>query len=250
MLQRAELQVSHVYNLLPDVETADADLTQLGRASLLERLGDVIRAHDLCSKFGIRLLHRHNSISDTEVMVEREEHSAALGHCLTTMAADAPQVSDAPLPNSWKLHDGAYVPLEWSADAEVTSVVDPVGRHGEFFSDFAAVLSEHECAGILGPCVIARDFARRHRPSPSSIFIETCEDARRANVVRFDDPERYASQKLIQTTWVVSSRSAETDCNPDCIPSGCNPVSACVVGSNGHQSETAHVKGNHAVVHG
>jgi hypothetical protein len=240
---------SGVYNLLSDVETADAELSRRGRLRLLENLSNVIRRHKVSSRFGIRLLHRHNTISGQETMLEDEEYNPKLGHCLVTVATDASQVKTPVGPNSWQLCDGAYVPLEWSTDLQVASIAAPLATFGSFFRDFAGALAREDASHLLGPCIIARTFALR-RPSPTSIFIETCEEVRRANVIRFDEPARYAPHTLVQTTWVVATSTAETECNATCIPSGCNPVSACVVGSEGHTSQTTHTTGNHAAVHG
>jgi hypothetical protein len=245
-----EARSFEIYNLLPDVETADGELSRRGRELLLETLGDVIRKHALGHCFGIRLLHRHNELDGDEIMVEAEEHDSAIGYSLTTIATASAYVTATIQPNGWQYHGGQYVPLEWSTDAEVTAVPEALARFPHFFADFAEALEREDVSFLLGPCVISRDFARVHRPSPGSIFIENCDVKRRANILRFEDPERYDPRKLIQTTWVVASSDNETDCNPACIPSGCNPVTACVVDTNGHTSQTAHVPGNHAAVHG
>lgn len=234
-----------IYNSLPSVEQANAELEAMDRAEVLDELCRIIVDHNLQDVFGIRLLHKHNVIESHEMMVEIEELTAQGEPCLVT----APRVdfaSAGSAPNSWKLSSGStpeWHPLEYSTDAVVAECPN-VETSGPFFREFRIALEKLNATEILGPCVIGREYYKRHRPGQPSILAETTDLVRRANVVKFELEEAYAKERLIQTTWQAaktSTDSAQTTCVVACIS-----ISACVVDANGtHNKVTRHNKGSH-----
>jgi hypothetical protein len=243
------------YNSLEPVETIDERLTRAGRDRVLQELGKIIVSHRLHEVIGVRLLHRHNDLALGEIMLEREELDSTRSWCLTTVATLKAEVPSDYRPNSWKLCDDRFVPIEFSFDPEAVLAVAAVDQRFAFHTEFARVLQELGADNILGPWVAPRSFYR-YCPGHDAILLESCDSARRANILRYGDPAQHAL-RLIETTWVFqpsnSAPDASTDCNNHCIASclaNCTPVSACVVDSQGnHGSQSGHVN-SHNQLHG
>jgi len=247
---------SALYNSLPCVEQADKDLMGCGKTKTLNSLTTLIIKSGLHNSIGIRLLHSHNLLVDDELMIESEEYGESNTWVLTTIATKR-RPSQPLNATVWKLSDAGFVPLEFSVDPLVSTFCDLKDRQ-DFFDNFAELLRLDNAAEVLGPCVIRREFYRRRRPTGSSILVETSDPERRANILRFADPNDFAAHRLIDTTWLattyrrddINDQDCDTKCDSSCAASGCVPVTACVVDPSGtHSSQTGHTKGNHVTQH-
>lgn len=234
-----------IYNSLPSVEQANAALEAINRTEVLLELCRIIAKHNLQDAFGIRLLHKHNDIESHQIMVEIEEVTTEGKTCLAT--APRTNVPHAfATANSWKLAPGSiqeWQPLEYSTDAVVTACASTVATSHNFFQEFKAMLEKQNVVDILGPCVVDREFYKKHRPAQPSILAETTDPDRRANIVQFVREQAYASEELIQTMWQATKASMESA--QSCVVA-CISVSACVKEGNGtHNKVTRHNKGSH-----
>jgi hypothetical protein len=257
-MQTQNQKIKDNYNLLPDVEWADDKLSSLDKTGVLESLSGVIVKHRLEDLVGIRLLHAHNRIRESEMMIEEEEMDGMGRNCLVTMAKQEPATIAGYSTNSWQLCDNEFIPLEFSTDEMVVAEPNLLSQNTDFFSEFAAALKKLSVEDILGPCIVKRSFYKNYRPGGPSILVETTDVSRRANVLKFDDKDNYDLEALIQTTWLAikspNSENPESDCShctPLCEPAACVPISACVKDASGtHTQENFHDKGNHTSLHG
>jgi len=168
--------------------------------------------------------------------------------CLVTAAIDAKACVSPRQPNSWQLQGDSFVPLEMSCDPLVD--VQEVSKEtlDAFFDGFSSALRQNGVDDIMGPCIIRRDFYGRNNPGQDFLLVETSDEDRRANIVRFAAVDDYDANRLIQTSW-KASRMANDSCDPYCAPSACVPVSACVKEANGsHTPVSTHDK-NHTTGH-
>ncbi|BDA83089.1 hypothetical protein Sa4125_06310 [Aureimonas sp. SA4125] len=224
------------YNALPDVMDADAHVTRLGRHAAIDHLIEVIVRHGMGDLVGIRLLHNHCPISPVELMVEEEEMGDG-GPVLAT----APRLTDSPLtdglaPNSWALVDGAWTPVEFSAEDAVRRAAALAMGQTSFLADFATRLQEMGAAQTLGLCVFERQFFRFANPSRrDEILVETTDTERRANILRFDDATHHAPGSLIETVWVAGVGSDPTANCPTRCGTRCQILMSCQDYSTGHQ---------------
>ena len=233
------------YNSLCDVETANRRLLAKGRAEALGRLGEAILRHGLESELGIRLLHKHVTITPAEVMLEREEIDALGRHCLTSAPAGAE--SSSAHPNTWRLQrDGGFGAVELTHDHTSPAASSlPL----DFLSEFAAGLKACEAEDLLALWLAPSAFYR-HRAHEDEILVEISSEQRRATVVRFADPGEYPRTTLIETSWRVARTDFEPTNNCSFYCAGnCIPMTACVTGPNGHDRVSHHDK-RHVKLHG
>jgi hypothetical protein len=251
MLQTQDIS-NITYNALPGVEAADAALSAIQRSFVLNRLGEVILRHGLEDVVGIRLLHIHNVIAENEFMLEFEETDAGGHECMSTVATDKAAISEPFYPNSWKLENERFVPLEYSLDPTVKLDESRVASLQAFVRDFAAELRLTNAQDILGPWIAPRKFYSRCMPK-RGLLLETCDPQRRANIVRFAESLECDSLRLVETTWVARRADAAAEgsqnCSTLCV-GNCTPVSACVIDNKGtHSSQSGHVS-SHNALHG
>lgn len=245
------LQRSHarIYNGLPDVLVASNELSAGNKTEVLDTLCKVILKHRLENTVGIRLLHRHNDIAQQELMLESEERDAEGRYCLSTVAVA--QDGTLAAPNSWMLGEDGFQPLEFSLDPFVLAESGLTVREKEFYHEFGDTLKSLNVAGLLGPCIINRSFFDKRRPEDSSMLslIETTDDQRRANVLRFDDESKYKPEQLIETTWMATRPEEEGvtfKCTVGKCTASCAVIIHCDANEDGsHTSSSRHGQALH-----
>lgn len=196
--------VASNYNDLPELDEADRYLKGAGSDAILTELLGVIVKHDMGKYVGIRLLHKHNVISEDEIMVEYHSLEED-GFSLITKATKESDIHRSYVPNSWQYRDGGFVPIEFSESFLVSdSDINP-GKYAAFFAELGDAIKRTGAAEVLGPSLLGSDFIERHRPEGHSILAEMTAQDDRANVLRFAKPEPVLSDKSVQTHWCVSS---------------------------------------------
>jgi hypothetical protein len=231
------------YNALPDVLDADRWLERQGRSDILDPLCAIILKHGLERVYGIRLLHSHHPVYAGEAMVEDEELLTD-ADALTTRAVAIAQCGTRVAANSWRLVDGDWLPVEYSADALVLET-DPIERHPAFTAEFAIALEAVGATGKLGLCAARRRFYDRYAGDAYArghALLETTDPTRRANVLRFADVSGYSPENLIQTVWLAMAE--DDDGGNKCIAL-CGIHCAILVlcgedNSGGHTKEIGH----------
>jgi hypothetical protein len=227
------------YNRLADVEMADEQLSAIGRTQVLDALSEVIRDHGLEDWIGIRLLHRHNGLTPDEIMLEKEEVQHTADAALTTIATSLSGIKNRFAPNIWMAADGQYYPMEYSQDPSVVDGPDFIKENDEFFREFESVLASFNASGLLGPCILRRNFFDTHKPTAPAILVETSDEVRRANMLRFVEEREWDT--MIQTTWLAVNpetlvrQSVADGGHAALFPMACIPVTGCIrSGTGGH----------------
>lgn len=200
-----------VYNGLLDVAAAEHRLMEMGRDARLDKVLAVIRAFNMSEFVGLRLLHKHNVISQGEAMLESAVTDAE-GFALVTRAADVSRgMSPGFVPNSWVLSDAHYVPMEFSdatllADPDVNPASCP-----EFFAALAQAIRDEGLSLLIGPALIESALVRAHRPSSTSLMLEMTALDDRANVVRYVTDAEALVGTTTETFWTVSGEPEGTE---------------------------------------
>lgn len=224
-----------LYNLLMDVEPADELLMTLNKLQILHDLSAVIRRYRLENLVGIRLLHRHHTLSLGELMLEATLPDRTGQPTLTTSAVHRTEVTRVFAPNSWMVFNGELYPMEYSVDAAVTSAADISVCYADFFREFVGTLAEAGATGLLGPCILRRAFIDIHQPAGNPALVESTDEELRANIVRFVPEGEYDWNKMIQTTWCAADPAGKT------YAMACIPVTGCIkVGAGNHTAVNGH----------
>lgn len=124
---------SSIYNALVPITEA--------KRSFYERVGDaavntllsIITDANAEAVVGIRLLHKHNDISPSEIMLE-VARSDETGFALIT-APESRDCAGRIMPNSWQLTNQGFVPVEFSQSGILSSGFH-INENEDLFLDF------------------------------------------------------------------------------------------------------------------
>jgi hypothetical protein len=111
-MRQSAIEASKSYNRLLDLKGATSKLFELGGEDTVGKILSVIKAQELEELISVRLLHKHNDISDQEIMLETamiDEEGIAL-----ITAATARNSIGKTSCNSWQFIDGRYIEIEFS----------------------------------------------------------------------------------------------------------------------------------------
>lgn len=225
-----------LYNSLLPITEANRSLAALGEEDVVGKLLTIIQRAGLQDKLGIRLLHKHNDISDCEIMYETAGIDAE-GFALTTRAVDRSLASEA-VPNSWQLIGNEYLPVEFSDPRVVGDPGFDLNQHKDVLRELGMELRAAGASKVLGPCLHYGADVEIHSPFIESAFLEKTDFEDRANVVRYVERNDPAFTNSAKTKWRavqvvddVSGKAAwTTACNCFCS----------VFPQGGHQGTTTH----------
>ncbi|WP_041388681.1 hypothetical protein [Polaromonas sp. JS666] len=194
------------YNKLPTVFDADLALRQRDRDSVIEELLIVIEDHGLQNSVGLRLLHRHNEIAESEVMLEEarfDEHGLAL----VTLASPVAAVDSTVAANSWMLDGDEFIAVEYSRASLLQSPGVSPKTQPLFFSALQRKLREFDVETWVGPALIESDFVSSHSQGRELLLEQSAFDDR-ANVLRYVSIDEIAPSGVVETFWVASVEAA------------------------------------------
>ena len=193
------------YNRLMDVNSADAKLTRAARAASLQELANIIERNGLEKKLCIRLLHKHNDVSDNERMIEYDSLDQE-GFALVTRAIDITSSEYDVVTNSWQLTSTGWMSVEFSK----RSLLEEPGINPETqrkaFAEIAEVIERLGLADILGPALSYSAYVDEQRPSDGWNLLERSAIENRANVLRYQSPKEFNSLGNIETKWIAVSQ--------------------------------------------
>lgn len=205
---RATAAIAINYNNLLELDEADSVLSAIERQIIIKDLLSIIKEENMEKYVGIRLLHRHNKVSEDEIMAEFYCNNTN-GFSLITKATKENDLKGDYVPNSWQLKDNKFVPIEFSETALVAdSEVNP-DKKSNLFLRLGETLRRTGSASVLGPSLLGSDLIESYRPEGHTVLAESTAQDDRANVLRFARPEPIASSTDVQTHWCVSPNSLD-----------------------------------------
>jgi hypothetical protein len=199
------LSQAHLYNDLLEIGAAERELHDRAWKEDLSAIAETIVEHGFEEFFGIRLLHKHNNLANDEIMLEFEEAAEEAARCLTTTAMCKDEIRGHYYPNSWKWHDARMVPIEYSKDETVSLPELSNTGVGKFFEDFGAIVQRRGLSELLGPFVVPRAFYA-NKSEPSDVLVETTDELRRANIVRYSSLLAFNREDLVEAAWTVKTQ--------------------------------------------
>lgn len=196
--------IASTYNALSDVVVADHALSDVGRELGINSLLGVIRAYGLEEFIGLRLLHKHNDIAASEIMLE-DSRIDEEGFALITRATSISKTLGDVSPNSWILCEDGFVPFEFSRSYLLRdSGISPI-THSGFFNDLANALRHAGLAQLIGPALTSSALVDEQRPAGADLMLESSALDDRANVLRFAVSGELSIGSPIETFWTNGS---------------------------------------------
>ncbi len=193
--------LSRSYNDLLGVADASHALDDLGGEETVGKILSIIKDAGLSSCIGIRLLHKHNDISEAEVMLEAAVTDDE-GFALMTSAVPAGNAAGA-VSNSWRFTDEGYVPCEFSNSELLVEPKFSIDEHRTTFNHVAEALRDYRAERILGPSINYSEYVKAARPHDNAKFLEKTDVENRANVLRYISLEDPVFRGSVKTKWCI-----------------------------------------------
>lgn len=184
------------YNALPSVEEADRAIEDR-RSEFLDSSARLLKAHGLEKRFGVGLLHKHNSCDPGEHMIQHRERLDGEDALVTRPTLRRPGDEGA-VPILWSTQSGDYLPLEYSTDPRAAALFGDGAVPADFLAEFAELKRGSPIGDYLGLAVVQRDFF--DLVDEDAIAVEQSDPEARTNVV-FARKRDEVKATLVQTAW-------------------------------------------------
>jgi hypothetical protein len=243
--QRNEVRVepfsSALYNGLLGVEQVEQLLNStMFFANEFEVLASIFKDYRVEASVGICLLHNHNRIADSEVMVQSREMNKRYGDSLVTIPRGRngrrfKQASPWSFAVAPETTDASLIPVEFSDDQLVREDYFRLLEEEAFVREFCRYTVHHNLNALIGLALVRRSFPAA---KDGIILVEATEGDKRKSIVYHARETDYAGVKLVQTiypTGDVHNRAGTTACVVVC-----SVRSYCIARSPGHARESSH----------
>ncbi|HEX6095385.1 MAG TPA: hypothetical protein VF432_03590 [Thermoanaerobaculia bacterium] len=227
-----------LYNRLPDVRDADvAFQTARDRDAFLGEIGDLICGHGLELYVGVSLLHKHNPVSDDQLMVEVFDEITYQRPALM-MQRMASDIAPGHVPVVFRVadDDDALVPMEHSAVEPARDAYTELARRmATFLPPFCATVRKYRYEDLIGLYIVRESLLP---VAEGERLIERIDGERAANVTSAEIPPTEAGSRLIPTTWWFTSGEGSTRW---CVPRECYSKKICYEPPTGkHEPDVVH----------
>jgi hypothetical protein len=203
-----------VYNDLVSVEDADHTVrVESQLTSFLESASKVCRAHNMQSRFGVSLLHKHYLCQQGEHMVEYSERIQGRDALVTRPSVKDPDQEGAK-PVVWKILKGEFFPLEYSTDVLACKLLSEEEVPVSFLNGFRELVDRSPIAPFIGLSIVSREFYNRAQQEESAV--EYSDGQERKSIVILTNP-KVLGGNTIETAWSFEQAAdAERDCLKSC----------------------------------
>ncbi|WP_375412060.1 hypothetical protein [uncultured Bradyrhizobium sp.] len=215
-----------MYNGLLSIEAANQTVRTEDRLDgFLSAAAKLFVRHNVHERFGVGLLHKHNTCEPGERMVQYDCTMDDERALVTMPVRDAADPTKE-IPNVWAVSDRSYVPLEYTTDVTARDSFHAGEVPAAFLSDFADLVGTAPAGGLFGLAVVKRALAQSAQDS--EILLEYSDPVQRKNIVLLRHSD--AAPKSITTAWTFEARSNEVTGETECISTQrCN----CIVDDPG-----------------
>jgi hypothetical protein len=228
MLQEQYLANSRTYNRLPGVERAYRILA--GNPSfelIMNEIGLTLARNNLEDIIGIYLIHRHNSIMDNEIMVQRANDHDDGSVRFVTSKERIEDISEFLIPVAWQcVSNGEIEPLEYGLHSELGLPFYFFSENKGVFAEVGSILTENCCQDVLGLTILDQPLLAA--VGEGYIGTERTDTIRCANIVSLSP--RSENIDAITTSWYFDGTSLQR----------CIPFKQCVQRSPGHDITPGH----------
>jgi hypothetical protein len=215
-LENSEVSLSRfsykTYNQLKDVEEAnDTLLRYTSFCNFLEEAKTLADKYEVSNFFGIRLGHKHTSLTHNEVMVDNYEIWE--GHqSLITRPIELTEL-EAATHASWILGKNGYEAFEYSHDPNVKKSFQTLVNIPELFVDFYNLTKTYNLQSLLGPAILTREWENHFNDLNPLYFLEKSYDKPSFfSVVTIENEINVNNGQSIVTAWSLQKKSVNYNC--------------------------------------
>lgn len=202
------------YNSLSSVEAANAGLLESGNLdSFLAEASSLVSAYDSVDFLGVRLVHKHNSLVEGDIMLEEftyDEGEPAL------VTSDKSITTEGAIPASWVMTPTGLRAFEYSIDSAVSSGLQYLAEHPEFMSILASTIQKYALESHLAPAVLRLDafgnFDSTHHLVETSRVVTKSGKEMHENVVKGVPDAVHSTLNIIKTSWGLGGEVTARAC--------------------------------------
>ncbi len=218
--------VQHVkhYNSLPSVEESTAKLQESSQfAPFLKEAEEIVKRFQLDQFVGLRLIHRHYTLDQNQVMAEAYKDVNKVPSLVTSAYSleDAREFNAAPA--SWIFGSDPQKEVllfENSSDPAVKSALRSLSKSPEFFDEIGTSIRQHRLQSLLSVAILQRDLLPA---KGNQTYLEVNNSLVNKSVVQIcEDVSK--EQSVIPTSWSF---------HEDIITHRCKGYSYCQVEYDG-----------------
>jgi hypothetical protein len=222
------------YNNLPSVEDSNSSLLKTGKmADFLDSARLAISEYDSINFLGVRLIHKHNTLLDGEIMNEIYSDSEPTPTIITSNR----MTMKKSVPASWLITSNGFEVFEYSTDIVPIGAFQYLSEHQQALDTIASIVKSFGYESYLAPSVIARDcfkdFDEDSRLLERSRSLRVVDREIHENVVTGVCSESYLKMDTIQTSWSIQPVGKEV---------GCYKVSGCLNEGGVHKRCSSHTE--------
>lgn len=216
------------YNSLPGVMKAHTAISLLPNFhSTLEEVGHILAKNNLHDVIGISLIHRHNDLSDSEIMFQYSEQLDDGTTALVTARTSIIDIHEPICPMNWRVNTNDSIePLEYCLSSDSELGEDFFTKNQPIFSDVAEVLERNNIEKLLGLSLLRA--SELGEASSKYIAVEYTDSKRGTNIVTLR--QRDECIDFITTLWRFDGAEQQR----------CIPFQQCVPRSPGHDTTPGH----------
>jgi|GEM_PF-4832191 len=222
------------FNGLLDVEEAENRLERTGHLDdMLSEVGPLFAKHGTWRDWGICLLHKHWSIENDEVPVQRDLEVGGLKHYVLEPRKVREQIRAKPSILAVAQDDsGGFEPLEFSKSSHTLETNESLERQKSFLDELHRVMVANGLEEIFGLISTIEDAKAGYK------FVEMTEPGR-VSVLRETPVDEVRSVRLIETSWRFVPTEVSLTCQKNCM-------ATCGINTDGSHYNAGHLKQHQA----
>ena len=149
------------YNTLPSVEHSD-ELLKSRKDSFehfLTSVKGIVLRYEMQQEVGLRLIHNHYNISDSQIMVEKFEEIVGIPSLVTSPCA-VKEFNQEALPTGWIFSSSNTTKpnlFEASTDGAVRSAINKLSSEPEFIQEMGDMIRQHQFEDLIALGILSRD---------------------------------------------------------------------------------------------
>jgi hypothetical protein len=225
----------NTYNALTSVEEADKIVRAENKIDeFLSRSQALFFLHNVQSRFGVALLHRHYPCERHELVLQ-DEHVLNGERVLIAQPEPRNITGSKKTPWLWTLSGEQFCPIEFTSDELAHDLLHSDLISEEFLEGFTCLLTKSPVGSLFGLAIVERSLYKLAKPEESPIEYSNSEERQNIIFLR-NDP----TVNSIETSWVfreyidpMLACEGYTTCGSTCRKTNC--VGRCISTNGDHK---------------
>jgi hypothetical protein len=217
------------YNDLPSVEMSNTGLLNSGKSdNFLAEARSLIANYDSIDFLGVRLVHKHNTLVDGDIMLEEFKYDEGEPMFVTS---NKHITTAGGIPASWIITSDGLRVFEYSTDVAAFSAFQYLDEHSEPLRMLRNTIQKYALESYFAPSILKLESLENFNPSyqlvEKSRMIVNDGIKIHENIVKGVPDDVFLGMNVIRTSWTINSETRHDYCWRSCDtgPQGQHDVS-------------------------